>query len=85
MTVDEENSFLEPFLDKARSGGILVVREIHIALEKHLGRKVARASTYNLLHRHGWRKLAPDKRHIEADIHVQEEWKKTPGIPERTT
>jgi transposase len=76
MTVNEENTFLEPFFDKAKKGGILVVREIHIALEKHLGRKVAPSSTYNLLHRHGWRKLAPDKRHVETDVEVQEEFKK---------
>ena len=75
MTKSEEIAFLVPFLDKAKKGGILVVREIHIALEKHLGRKVALASTYNLLHRHGWRKLVPDKRHVESDVQVQEEWK----------
>ena len=76
MTKSEEIAFLDPFLDKAKKGGILVVREIHIALEKYLGRKVALASTYNLLHRHGWRKLVPDKRHVESDVQVQEEWKK---------
>jgi len=76
MTVSEEAAFLEPFLDKAKNGGILVVREIHIALEKHLERKVALASTYNLLHRHGWRKLAPDKKHVETDVQAQEEFKK---------
>ena len=76
MTVSEENAFLEPFFDKARKGGILVVRELHVALEKHLGRKVALASTYNLLHRHKWRKLVPDKRHIKVDVQAQEEWKK---------
>jgi len=36
----------------------------------------ALASTYNLLHRHGWRKLAPDKRHPKVDIEAQEQWKK---------
>ena len=76
MTEGEEIAFLEPFLDKAKKGGILVVREFHMALEKHLGRKVALASAYNLLHRHGWRKLAPDKRHVESDVQTQEEWKK---------
>ena len=81
LTKDEEEAFLAPFLDKARSGGILVVSVIHKALEQHLGRKVALASAYNLLHRHGWRKLAPDKRHVKADIQVQEDWKKTSGPP----
>jgi transposase len=76
MTVSEEKAFLESFLDMATNGGMLVVREIHVALEKHLGRKVALASAYNLLHRHGWRKVAPDKRHVESDIQAQEEWKK---------
>jgi hypothetical protein len=36
-------------------GGILVVGNIHKALEEQLGRKVALASAYNLLHRHNWR------------------------------
>jgi len=46
------------------------------ALDVRLGRKVALASAYNLLHRHGWRKLAPDKRHPKADVAAQEAWKK---------
>jgi Winged helix-turn helix len=35
--------------------GVLVVGQIKAALEKRLGRKVALASAYNLLHRHNWR------------------------------
>jgi transposase len=76
LSIEEEKDFLEPFLEKARIGGILVVREIHRALEERLGRKVALASAYNLLHRHDWRKLAPDKRHIKADLAAQADWKK---------
>jgi len=76
MSIEEEKIFLAPFLDKAVKGGILVVGEIHNALEQYLGRKVALASAYNLLHRHNWRKLVPDKRNVEADIQAQEEWKK---------
>jgi hypothetical protein len=44
MTIEEETDFLEPFLEKARVGGILAVREIHRALEERLGRKAALAS-----------------------------------------
>lgn len=76
MSLEEERVFLAPFLDKAASGGILVVGEIKKALDKRLGRKTALASTYNLLHRHNWRKLAPDKRHPKSDLAAQEEWKK---------
>jgi transposase len=76
MSIEEEAAFLAPFFESARCGGILVVNVIHNALEQRLGRKVALASAYNLLHRHGWRKLAPYKRNVQADIQAQEDWKK---------
>ena len=76
LSPNEEKVFLEPFFEKARTGGILIVNEIHQALEERLGRKVALASTYNLLHRNNWRKLAPDKRHVKTDPQEQERWKK---------
>ena len=76
MSLQEEREFLAPFLGQAATGGVLVVGEIKAALDKHLGREVALASAYNLLHRHDWRKLAPDKRHPQSDPLAQEEWKK---------
>jgi transposase len=76
MLIEEEADFLAPFLEKARCGGVLVVNEIHLALQEHLGRNVALSTAYNLLHRHGWRKLAPDKRNVAADPQAQEDWKK---------
>ncbi len=63
MTVAQEREFLAPFLEQAATGGVLVVGRIKAALDERLGRQVALASVYNLLHRHDWRKLAPDKRH----------------------
>jgi hypothetical protein len=51
MTREEEASFLAPFFEKAKVGGILVVGEIKRALDERLGREVALASAYNLLHR----------------------------------
>jgi len=76
MSSEEESLFLAPFLEEAKQGGILVVTRIRQALENRLGRKVALASAYNLLHRHGWRKLAPDKRNSKTDVAAQIEWKK---------
>jgi transposase len=76
MDKGEEAAFLAPFFDKAAQGGILVAGEIKRALDDHLGRKVPLSSVYNLLHRHNWRKLAPDKRHPKADAAAQAEWKK---------
>lgn len=76
MSLEEEREFLAPFLESAAAGGVLVVGQIKAALDKRLGREVALASAYNLLHRHNWRKLAPDKRHPQSDPLAQEEWKK---------
>jgi len=76
MNREEEERFLAPFIAKANSGGILVVSEIKEALDRRLGRKVALSSAYNLLHRHNWRKLSPDKRHPQSDIQAQNDWKK---------
>jgi transposase len=76
MSVAQEREFLEPFIEQAKTGGVLVVGEIKAALDKRLGRKVALSSAYNLLHRHNWRKLVPDKRHPQSDPLAQEAWKK---------
>jgi transposase len=76
MSLQQEREFLAPFLDSAAEGGVLVVGQIKAALDKRLGREVALASAYNLLHRHNWRKLVPDKRHPQSDPVAQQEWKK---------
>ena len=76
MSREEEIEFLEPFFEKATKGSILVAGEIKKALDERLCRKTALASVYNLLHRHGWRKLAPDKRHPKSDPSAQDDWKK---------
>ena len=72
MSKEEKAAFLAPFFDKAAKGGILVVGEIKKALDERLGRKPSLASAYNLLHRHGWRKLAPDTMHPKADVVAQD-------------
>ena len=83
MSKEEEAAFLAPFFDQATQGGILIVSEIKRALDERIGRKTAVASIYNLLHRHNWRKLAPDKRHPQADVEAQLEWKKNSGNSSR--
>ena len=75
-TLQEEAALLEPFLEQSRQGGVLVVGQIKPHIEAALGRSVSLSSVYALLHRHNWRKLAPDKRHPQSDPLAQEEWKK---------
>ncbi len=78
MTLEEEAALLAPYLDLARQGGVIIVPPLKAKLEESLGRSMALSAVYRMLHRHGWRKLAPDKRHPESDPVAQEEWKKTP-------
>ena len=84
FTVEHEAALLQPFLQRAQEGGILVVGQIKPQLEAALGRPMSLSSVYALLHRHNWRKLAPDKRHPKSDPVAQEEWKKNSSKRSRT-
>lgn len=76
MTPDEEKIFLAPFFEQAKAGGILVATPIKAAYERAIGRSVPHSTVYRLLARHGWRKIAPGKRHPKRNPDAQEEWKK---------
>jgi transposase len=77
MSLEKEKEFLNKFVQSGASGQVLEISKIHEALEKELGRKVPKASTYNLLHRHGWRKISPRPHHPKENIKQQESFKKT--------
>jgi len=77
LTPEEEQQFLKPFFDRAKTGGILVASEIKKAYENVLGRKVAESTIYRLLDRHDWRKIMPRPRHPKADPAAQAAFKKT--------
>ncbi len=76
MTLEEEKAFLAPWVEQARSAGVLVVSPLRAALAEKLGRKVAPSVVYRLLARHGWRKVAPDTGHPKSDPAAQAEWEK---------
>lgn len=76
LTREEENTFIAPFLKKAKNGGVLIVPPIHRAYEKLVKRKVKPMTVYRLLHRHGWRKIAPRPMHPKANFQAQENFKK---------
>jgi hypothetical protein len=76
FTLEREAELLKPFLESASIGGILVVSQIKPQLEAALGREMALSTVYKLLHRHNWRKLAPDKRHPQSNPVAKEEWEK---------
>jgi len=77
LSVAEEKELLTHAEAEARRGGILEVSKIHRALEEKVGGEVALMTTYRMLHRNGWRKIAPRPRHPKADEAAQEAFKKT--------
>ena len=76
LSLDEERDFLSAFKEVSGKGLILVINEIKEALEKHLGRKVHKTTVYRMLHRHGWRKIAPRPSHPNRDKEAGEAFKK---------
>lgn len=76
LSPDEEKEFLDPWLEQAKAGGMVVVAPIRAALAQRIKKPVRPSVVYRLLARHGWRKVAPDTRHPKSDPAVQEDWKK---------
>lgn len=77
QSVEKEQAFIAPFIEKAKAGRVLEVSKIHRALEEALGKKLHVQNTYNLLHRHGWRKITPRPKHPKGDVEAQKAFKKT--------
>lgn len=76
MGIEEEKKFLEDLRDYAEKGQIAGAFAIRKHVEKRLGKKVSKDYLYDLLHRHGWRKVVPRPEHPEVDKEKQKEFKK---------
>ncbi len=76
LTLEQEQAFLQPFFARAQRGEIATVEQIHQAFEGEVKHKVHSNSLSRLLHRHGWRKLAPRSRHPKANQEEQDAFQK---------
>src|SRR5258706_15507003 len=77
MTVGGEKGFLA-FFAKARGvGEILDIHDLKTAFEQAIGHSTSNSTIYNLLARHGWRKLMPRPFHPKRDLAAQNDFKKT--------
>ena len=80
LSVQEEDALLSGFEVDGKLGDIVEVGQIHRAYEQRLGRSVANSTVYRLLHRHGWRKLAPRPQHPNGDeVRIKAFKKTSPG------
>lgn len=77
LSVEEEKKLLAEMEPDAKRGGMIEVSKMHRAMEERVGGTVAKNTVYRLLHRHGWRKIAPRPKHPKGDAAAQAAFKKT--------
>jgi transposase len=77
MTVAEEKTLLARFAKSAGAGEMLNIHDLKAAYEKAIGHDTSNSAVYNLLARHGWRKLMPRPFHPKRDLAAQNTLKKT--------
>ncbi len=77
MTVAEERVLLARFAKAAGAGEMLNIHDLKAAYEKAIGHETSNSTVYNLLARHGWRKLMPRPFHPKRNIAAQNSFKKT--------
>jgi transposase len=76
MTLEEEKALLAHFAKAAGAGEMLNIHDLKAAYEKAIGHETSKSTIYNLLARHGWRKLMPRPFHPSRDIAAQNAFKK---------
>ena len=75
MTVVEEKALLARFAKAAGAGEMLNIHELKAAYEKAIGHETSNSTIYNVLARHGWRKLMPRPFHPRRDLAAQDAFK----------
>ena len=77
MTLAEENALLARFTKAAGAGEMLNIQDLKAAYEQAIGHQTSNSTIYNVLARHGWRKLMPRPFDPKRDIAAQHAFKKT--------
>ena len=76
MTLSEEKALLTRFAKAAGAGEMLNIHDLKTAYEKAIGHPTSNSTVYNLLARHGWRKLMPRPFHPQRNLAAQDAFKK---------
>ena len=66
--IEEELQFLKPFMERAKKGELVIIKEIHREHQRLLGIDIHKTVTYRLLHRHEWRKITPRPEHPKHNL-----------------
>lgn len=76
VTLEEEAALLEQLQARAGEGLLITAKAVREQAQMRLGHPVSEDYAYDVLHRHGWRKIAPRPQHPEHDDEAQEAFKK---------
>jgi transposase len=77
LTLAEEAALLEQLRARAGEGRLITAKAVRSQAQLRLGHPVSEDYAYDVLHRHGWRKVAPRPQHPEHDDAAQEAFKKS--------
>jgi transposase len=77
MPLAQEKALLARFAKRAGAGEMLNIHDLKATYEQAIGHATSDSTVYNLLHRHGWRKLMPRPHHPKRDLNAQDAFKKT--------
>src|SRR5258705_2986112 len=75
LNSDYSDRLLARFAKAAGAGEMLNIHDLKAAYEKAIGHDTSNSTVYNLLARHGWRKLMPRPFHPKRDIAAQNSFK----------
>lgn len=76
MSLEDEKKFLDGLLNLSSIGQLVTAKIIHQKAEAQLGHSIGKDFAYDLLKRHGWKKLAPRPSHPKSSKEEKEEFKK---------
>jgi len=76
MTLSVEKALLVCFAKAAGAGELLNIHDLKAAYEQAIGHQTSNSTVYNLLARHGWRKLMPRPFHPKRNLAAQDAFKK---------
>jgi transposase len=76
ITLSEEKALLARFAKAAGAGEMLNIHDLKATYEQAIGHPTSNSTVYNLLDRHGWRKLMPRPFHPKRNLAAQDAFKK---------
>jgi transposase len=77
LTLEQEAALLAELQSLADQGQLITAKAVREQAQRHLGHAVSEDYAYDVLHRHGWRKIVPRPAYLERDEETQEAFKKT--------